>query len=281
MSVIPNILADSGSFHRQPHAPAADCIGAQLKAPRIEERADDTAAPPIGAEIYGLIAELYPQCRSITGDGVRAALARLQNIVPMEVHEIPSGTAVFDWNVPQEWNIRDAYIKDAAGRRVIDFRASNLHIVSYSTPVRAEMTLAELRPRLFTLPEHPDWIPYRTSYYREDWGFCLSHNQLLSLREGRYEVCIDSTLDAGAGPQVKIDNFSFQPEPLIIALGAKVTWKNDDDIPHNVVSIDKKFSSPVLDTGDEFSHEFQIPGEYSYYCSMHPKMTGRVIVKAA
>lgn len=148
--------------------------------------------------MYGLVSELYPTCRSITGDGVRATLARLQHIVPLAVHEVPTGTAAFDWNVPKEWNIRDAYVKDSTGRRVVDFRASNLHVVNYSVPVRAEMTLDELRPRLFTLPEHPDWIPYRTSYYREDWGFCLTHRQLQGLGDGRYEVCIDSTLEAGS-----------------------------------------------------------------------------------
>lgn len=148
--------------------------------------------------MYALAARLYPTCRSITGDGVRAALAEIQQIIPLAVTEVPTGTAVFDWNVPKEWNIRDAYIKDASGRRVVDFRASNLHVVNYSVPVRAEMTLDELRPRLFTLPDRPDWIPYRTSYYREDWGFCLTHRQLQSLSPGRYEVCIDSTLTAGS-----------------------------------------------------------------------------------
>ena len=128
--------------------------------------------------MYDLVHQLYPTCRSITGNGVRATLARLGELIPLVVHEIPSGTAAFDWKVPKEWNIRDAYIKDASGRRVVDFRASNLHVVNYSVPVRQEMTLEELRPRSFTLPDHPDWIPYRTSYYREDWGFCLTHRQL-------------------------------------------------------------------------------------------------------
>jgi aminopeptidase-like protein len=105
---------------------------------------------------------------------------------------------VLDWVVPREWNIRDAYVKDAAGRRVIDFRASNLHVVGYSAPVHARMSLAELRPRLHSLPGKPDWIPYRNSFYQENWGFCLTHRQLEALAEGEYEVCIDSTLADGS-----------------------------------------------------------------------------------
>ena len=118
--------------------------------------------------------------------------------MPLEIHEVPSGTEVFDWTIPREWNIRDAYVKDAEGRRVIDFAESNLHVVNYSAPVSARMTLEELRGRLTSIPERPDWIPYRTSYYKEDWGFCLSHDALLALEDGEYEVCIDSTLEDGS-----------------------------------------------------------------------------------
>lgn len=147
--------------------------------------------------MYRLMTELYPLCRSITGDGLRATLRRLGEFIPLMLHEVPTGTPVLDWTVPKEWNIRDAYIADATGRRVVDFRNHTLHVVSYSTPVRARMSLAELRPQLHSLPQHPDWIPYRTSYYQEGWGFCLSHNQLLALPEGEYEVVIDSTLADG------------------------------------------------------------------------------------
>jgi aminopeptidase-like protein len=147
--------------------------------------------------MYEMVRELYPICRSITGDGVRRTLALIARHVPLRVHEVPSGTRVLDWTVPPEWNIRDAWIKDASGRRLVDFQASNLHVVSYSVPIRARMSLAQLRPRLHTLPERPDWIPYRTSYYREDWGFCLSQRQLEALPEGEYEVCIDSSLQPG------------------------------------------------------------------------------------
>jgi aminopeptidase-like protein len=142
--------------------------------------------------------ELFPICRSITGAGTRKTLGILKRHIPLEVHEVPSGTRVFDWTVPKEWNIRDAYIRDARGRKVVDFHRSNLHVVSYSVPVRKTMPLAELRAHLHTLPDRPDWIPYRTSYYREDWGFCLSHKDFLGLDEGNYEVVIDSTLEDGS-----------------------------------------------------------------------------------
>jgi len=150
-----------------------------------------------GREAYAIIEALYPICRSITGNGVRQSLRLLQGTVPLELHEVPSGTQVFDWTVPKEWNIRDAYIKDPAGERVVDFRRSNLHVLNYSVPVHRTMSLAELRPHLFTLPETADWIPYRTSYYRETWGFCLSKTQLDRMEEGEYEVCVDSTLEPG------------------------------------------------------------------------------------
>ena len=155
-------------------------------------------ARTVGAAMHALVSELYPICRSITGDGMRETLRRLQARVPLEVREVPTGTAVLDWTVPKEWNIRDAYVMNSRGERVIDFRRSNLHVLNYSVPVRCTMSLAELRPHLFTLPDHPDWIPYRTSYYEERWGFCLEHRTLQSLREDRYEVVIDSTLEPGA-----------------------------------------------------------------------------------
>jgi aminopeptidase-like protein len=153
--------------------------------------------PGVGEELHDLVAELYPITRSITGNGVRDTLRRLGELMPLDVHEISSGTRVFDWTVPREWNIRDAYVEDSTGRRVIDFRENNLHVVGYSTPIRARMTLAELKEHLFTIPERPEWIPYRTSYYRETWGFCLSHNAFLALEDGEYDVCIDSTLEDG------------------------------------------------------------------------------------
>ncbi len=159
---------------------------------------DPAGAEGIGERLYRLVADLYPICRSITGAGARETLGALAQLVPLEVHEVPSGTPVFDWVVPKEWNIRGAYLRGPDGRKIVDFADHNLHVMSYSVPVRAKLGLAELRPHLFSLPEHPDWIPYRTSYYREDWGFCLPHRVLETLREGDYEVVIDSTLEPGS-----------------------------------------------------------------------------------
>ena len=150
-----------------------------------------------GEESYEIIEDLYPICRSITGNGLRQSLRLLQRSVPLEIHEIATGTQVFDWTVPKEWNIRDAYIKNEAGERVVDFQRCNLHVLNYSVPVRRKLSLTELKPHLFTLPENPDWIPYRTSYYRETWGFCLSHRRLEELVDQEYDVCIDATLEAG------------------------------------------------------------------------------------
>ncbi|MFJ5277792.1 DUF4910 domain-containing protein [Streptomyces parvulus] len=150
-----------------------------------------------GERMHALVERLYPLCRSITGDGVRATLAIVDEYVPLRVHEVPTGTRVLDWTVPQEWNIRDAYIADGDGHRVVDFAASSLHVLGYSVPVSATMTLAELRPHLHTLPDRPAWVPYRTSYYERDWGFCLAQDTLDAMPEGEYEVRIDSTLADG------------------------------------------------------------------------------------
>ena len=152
----------------------------------------------IGGDIYRFMSEMYPICRSITGEGLRQTLRLIGKRIPLEIHEVPSGTAVFDWVVPKEWNIKDAYIRNSRGEKVVDFQKSNLHVVNYSIPVHRRISLAELKSHLFALPDHPDWIPYRTSYYKEDWGFCLTHNQLLALKDDEYEVCIDATLEPGA-----------------------------------------------------------------------------------
>jgi aminopeptidase-like protein len=151
-----------------------------------------------GREMYSLIAELYPICRSITGDGFRQTLKILQRYIPLQIHEVPSGTKVFDWEVPKEWNIRDAYVKNSKGEKIIDFTKSNLHVLNYSVPVQKVISLEELKEHLFTLPDHPEWVPYKTSYYRENWGFCLSHNKFMRLEDGEYEVSIDSTLENGS-----------------------------------------------------------------------------------
>jgi aminopeptidase-like protein len=163
----------------------------------ILKQLDQRDPQRIGRDLHSWAAELFPICRSITGNGIRKTLEIIQSQIPLQITEVPTGTAVFDWTVPKEWNIRDAYIRIPGGERVVDFRNSNLHVVNYSKPVKATLSLTELKSRLFTIPEHPDWIPYRTSYYKEDWGFCLTHNQLLALEDRPYEVCIESTLEDG------------------------------------------------------------------------------------
>lgn len=151
-----------------------------------------------GAEaMCALIRKLYPICRSLTGNGVRETLRIMQDYIPLAVHEVPTGTPVFDWTVPKEWNVRDAYIKDPSGKKILEFTDSNLHVLNYSVPIHKKVSLDELKKHTFTLPEHPDWIPYRTSYYSENWGFCLTHNQLSALGDGEYEVFIDASLQEG------------------------------------------------------------------------------------
>lgn len=152
----------------------------------------------LGKEMHAMAERLFPICRSITGDGLRQTLNEISKSIPLHLTEVPSGTQALDWTVPQEWNIRDAYIADLSGKRLVDFKANNLHVVGYSVPVKKRMSLSELKPHLHSLPDRPDWIPYRTSYYSPTWGFCLSHNQLLGLTDGEYDVCIDSSLTDGS-----------------------------------------------------------------------------------
>jgi aminopeptidase-like protein len=153
----------------------------------------------IGDDIYALAAQIFPICRSINGDGVRRTIDLLAQHIPIQRHELPTGTPVFDWTVPKEWNITDAYIKNTQGDRVIDFQRSNLHVVNYSAPIRQRMQISELKRHVFTLPDQPDLIPYRTSFYKEEWGFCMAHRQLEALEAtgGEYEVVIESRLEPG------------------------------------------------------------------------------------
>jgi aminopeptidase-like protein len=157
----------------------------------------DPNSAETGQHMHAFVAELFPICRSITGDGLRETLRRIGQRIPMQIHEVASGTQVFDWTVPREWNIRDAYVNNSRGERVIDFRRSNLHVVNYSAPVNTKLPLQQLKKHLHTLPDKPDWIPYRTSYYNETWGFCLSQRQLDALPDSEYEVVIDSSLRDG------------------------------------------------------------------------------------
>ncbi len=150
-----------------------------------------------GSEMISFMKEMFPFCRSITGNGTRETLKSIGKHIPIKIHEVPTGTKVYDWEIPNEWNIRDAYVKNSSGKKIIDFKQLNLHILNYSEPVKAKMKMADLKQHLFSIPEKPTWIPYRTSYYKKNWGFCISHEQLSSLEEDTYEVVIDSDLSPG------------------------------------------------------------------------------------
>ena len=153
----------------------------------------------IGQAMYDLATRLYPINRSLTGNGVRESLALLCHCLPeLQVHEVPTGTECFDWQVPEEWNVREAYIVGPDGGRVVDFRDHNLHLVGYSEPVDTILSLEELQPHLHSLPELPDAIPYVTSYYRRRWGFCLTHRVREQLQPGQYRVVIDAMLAPGS-----------------------------------------------------------------------------------
>ena len=158
-----------------------------------------------GKEMYALIARLFPLNRSLTGDGVRETLRILQEYIPLTIHEVPTGTRVFDWTIPKEWNIRGGYIEkdgrsstSGQAKRIVDFADSNLHVVGYSTPINKKMPLEELQKHLHSISEMPDAIPYITSYYKESWGFCMTHNARKKLKKGEYHVVIDSELKNGS-----------------------------------------------------------------------------------
>lgn len=149
-------------------------------------------------KIQKLKEKLYPICRSITGNGLRESLSIINEEVPLNILEIPTGTKAFDWEVPREWNIKDAYVKGKDGKRIIDFNKSNLHVLGYSIPIKEKLSKEELLEHIYTLPDLPNAIPYRTSYYKERWGFCLEHDRLSELKDEEYEVCIDSELKNGS-----------------------------------------------------------------------------------
>lgn len=153
----------------------------------------------LGEEMHELCQELFPICRSITGDGFRQSLAILQEHAPgMKTIEVPTGTRCFDWEVPKEWNIKDAYIVTPSGKKICDFKKSNLHVVGYSTPINKVIDYDELQNHLYSLPEQPEAIPYVTSYYKERWGFCITHEEREQLTPGEYQVFIDSELKNGS-----------------------------------------------------------------------------------
>jgi aminopeptidase-like protein len=217
----------------------------------------DSAA--IGRECLSFVSELFPICRSITGSGFRETLAKIRNRIPLDIHEVPSGTQAFDWTVPREWNIRDAYVKNSRGERVIDFHKSSLHVVNYSVPVAARMPLAELKRHLFSLPDRPALIPYRTSYYSETWGFCVSHQQLEALEDGDYEVRIDSTLTDGSLTYGELAiNGAIEDEILISCHACHPSLCNDN---LSGVSVATFLAKVLLSCEPRYSYRFLfIPG---------------------
>ena len=161
--------------------------------------ATDFSEESAGSFMHALAQQLWRYPRSLTGNGVRSTLADIAELLPdLSIHEVPSGTAVFDWVVPDEWNIHEAYILGPSGERIADFQVNNVHLVSYSTPVEFELDLAELQEHLHSIPDYPNAIPYVTSYYNRTWGFCLTHRERESLQPGTYRVVIKGTLEPGS-----------------------------------------------------------------------------------
>jgi aminopeptidase-like protein len=157
----------------------------------------DGALAAKGVEMHDFIRRLFPICRSLTGDGVRETLRIIKEHIPITMHEVPSGTVVFDWKIPKEWNIKDAYIEDENGQKIVDFKKNNLHVIGYSTPINKTITLAELQEHLHSLPDRPDAIPYVFSFYKEQWGFCMTHHERLKLKGKSYKIVIDSEFKEG------------------------------------------------------------------------------------
>ncbi len=182
----------------------------------IEASAPASSDTDVAQRMLRLIHELYPICRSVTGDGVRETLGIIGRHIPLEIHEVPTGTAVFDWSVPKEWNVRDAWVKNKRGEKVIDFRKSNLHLLGYSTPLHQTVSREELLAHLHSAPERPAWIPYRNSFYKENWGFCVAHDELAGFTEPEYEVYIDSSLSDGHLTYGEVKIAGPQPEEILI-----------------------------------------------------------------
>lgn len=224
---------------------------------------DETAYS--GAAMHALMSELFPICRSLSGEGVRQSLRILGRHLPIEVHEVPSGTPVFDWVVPDEWAIREAWVADQAGRHVIDFAEHNLHVVSYSEPFEGELTLDELLPHLHTRPDLPDAIPYVTSYYERTWGFCLRHRDLAQLTPQTYSVRIDSTLEPGSLTYGEVRIPGEGDDEVLLAT----------NICHPSMA-NNELSGPVLTTFLARRLLARAPGRYAYRILFLPETIGAI-----
>jgi aminopeptidase-like protein len=206
-----------------------------------------------------LAEELYPICRSITGDGLRQTLDIIGRDLPLERHEVASGTRAFDWTVPDEWNLRCAFIEAPDGTRVVDTAWHNLHVVNYSAPIDATLTLEELRPHLHALPDHPEWIPYRTSYYQRDWGFCLTQRQLETMTAPRYRAVVDATLAPGALSYGETVLRGRRAEEVLVSVHCCHPSLANDNLSGIVVAA--ALAKEMLESEREFSWRFLfIPG---------------------
>jgi aminopeptidase-like protein len=209
--------------------------------------------------VFSLARELMPICRSITGEGVRETLRILSRELPLAIREVPTGTPVLDWTVPKEWNIRDAYIKNSKGARVIDFQKCTLHVINYSIPVKARMTRAELEPHLHSLPNRPTAIPYKTSYYRETWGFCLSQQQRDHLGDGPFEVCIDSSIEPGALTYGELLIPGLVEDEFLVSTHCCHPYMANDNLSGIVLSV--QLAKSLINSQPRLSYRFLfIPG---------------------
>jgi aminopeptidase-like protein len=231
----------------------------------------------LGRELHATARQLYPICRSLTGDGVRETLALLGGIVPLDIHEVASGTPAFDWQVPAEWNIRDAWIKDRHGTRIVDFRQHNLHVVGYSRPVHRWMTRQELLPYLHSVPAMPDVVPYRTSYYADTWGFCVPHRLLESLADDDYEVCIDATLEDGALTYGEFVVAGHLPDEVLLSCHVCHPSLADDNLSGMVIAA--FLARQLTQLRPRYSYRFLfIPGTIGSltWLSRNPAAIGRI-----
>jgi aminopeptidase-like protein len=194
-----------------PTPPSRDAAG------ELRREADSLAAQALGTEMHAVVRELYPLCRSITGDGLRRSLGILQRIAPLQLHEVPTGTQVFDWTIPREWTFRSARLTGPRGEVIADAGRLNLHLLNYSAPFSGKVPLEELQKHLHSLPEQPALVPYRTSYYKEDWGFCISQEQRDRLEPGDYQAQIDTTLAAGSLTYGELVVEGARPEEVLIS----------------------------------------------------------------